>query len=118
MLDLTPCPAPDCGLPASLRDRTALESSDGPVEHVRADCPAGHFFFLPVDMLHARPAEAEAYSIAVGGRSATAESALADWYETIALTGLERVGTPVVRQVNHPDSTPSFRVHGHARRPA
>lgn len=118
MLDLTPCPAPDCGLDATIRERTVLESSDGPVEHLRTDCADGHFFVMPVDMLGPRPAEAEAYSIATGGATMTAERAIQDWIETIEMTGLERVGYPVVRQINAPGSAPAFRVNGHARRPA
>lgn len=118
LLDLIPCPAPDCGATASLRDRHVPESSEGPIEHVRTDCPAGHWFVMPVDMLTSRPAGAEEYVVSVGGKRATAESALQDWIYAIESAGLERVGWPVARQVNHPDGVPSFRVHGHARRAA
>lgn len=119
LLDLIPCPDPDCPEPASIVERSALGSTDGPVEHVRTACTGGHGFLLPTsDLLASRGAPAEEYVVSVGGKRASAESALQDWLYAIESAGLERVGWPVARQVNHPDGIPSFRVHGHARRAA
>lgn len=44
-LELIPCPG--CDLPAEVLDRTSLASTDGPLEHVRTQCVAGHFFLMP-----------------------------------------------------------------------
>ena len=45
MTDLTTCP--DCGTVAEVLDRFVLESTDGPVEHVRTACLGRHSFLLP-----------------------------------------------------------------------
>jgi len=39
---------PECGRSATVLDRRVLESTDGPVEHVRILCDGGHYFFMPV----------------------------------------------------------------------
>jgi hypothetical protein len=48
MLSLTVCPEPGCAAPAEIVDRSAMESTGGPVEHVRIRCVRRHWFFLPV----------------------------------------------------------------------
>jgi hypothetical protein len=42
--ELTPCP--ECGLPAEIEHRSVLQSTDGPVEHVKTRCATGHWFFM------------------------------------------------------------------------
>jgi hypothetical protein len=42
-LELTTCP--ECGLPAEVLYRSALQSTAGPVEHVKLQCVTGHWFF-------------------------------------------------------------------------
>jgi hypothetical protein len=42
--EFTPCPA--CGLPAEIQHRSVLQSTDGPVEHVKTRCVTGHWFFM------------------------------------------------------------------------
>lgn len=51
-LSLTTCPA--CSAPAEISDRFALESSDGPIEHVRVRCVRRHWFAAPSALLEAR----------------------------------------------------------------
>jgi hypothetical protein len=41
-MDTTTCP--QCGAPAEVIDRFVLESTDGPIEHVRVHCVARHWF--------------------------------------------------------------------------
>lgn len=48
-LQLTRCP--ECGAPAEIEQRTVLESTDGPVEHVRVRCVRRHHFLLPTAAL-------------------------------------------------------------------
>jgi hypothetical protein len=43
-MDTTTCP--ECGAPAEVIDRFALESTDGPIEHVRIQCIARHWFLM------------------------------------------------------------------------
>ena len=43
-MDATTCP--ECGAPAEITDRDVLESTDGPVEHVRVVCVRRHWFLL------------------------------------------------------------------------
>jgi len=38
---------PECGRSADVLDRCVLGSTDGPLEHVRILCTAGHYFFMP-----------------------------------------------------------------------
>ncbi len=52
---LTPCP--QCGLPAEIRERFRLQSTDGPVDHVAVACIDGHHFRMAADRLPAAPAE-------------------------------------------------------------
>ena len=44
---MTDCP--ECGLPAQVRDRFALSSTDGRVEHIRTICTARHVRTVPTD---------------------------------------------------------------------
>ena len=40
-----------CGLPAEVRCRFTMRSTDGPVESAMIRCPAGHFFSGPIEFL-------------------------------------------------------------------
>jgi hypothetical protein len=40
-----------CGLPAEVRCRFTMDSTDGPLDSVMIRCPAGHWFNGPVDCL-------------------------------------------------------------------
>jgi len=55
-MDATTCP--ECGAPAEVTDRFALESTDGPIEHVRVMCVRRHWFLMATETLAAghRPA--------------------------------------------------------------
>lgn len=44
-LELTYCP--DCGLTAEVIDRAVLQSTDGPVEHIKTRCITGHWYITP-----------------------------------------------------------------------
>lgn len=52
--DIVDCPS--CGLPAEIVDTFTLGSTDGPVEHVKVVCIAGHWFTPQADRLGATPA--------------------------------------------------------------
>jgi hypothetical protein len=45
--DTVACPV--CGSQAAVEWRTDLDSTAGPVEHVKIHCPGGHRFFMPAD---------------------------------------------------------------------
>jgi hypothetical protein len=45
-MELTTCP--ECGGLAEVEYRAVLESTDGPIEHVKVRCIRRHWFFLPV----------------------------------------------------------------------
>jgi hypothetical protein len=47
MAGLVACP--ECHEPAHVLERVTLESTDGPLEHVKVRCHAGHWFTLPAD---------------------------------------------------------------------
>jgi hypothetical protein len=73
MIDLTPCP--ECGGAAEVEDRSALFSTDGPMEHVRLRCVRRHWFLMPVALLPsaaAEPALAPDRSRPGGGQGGTA----------------------------------------------
>ncbi|HEY5988020.1 MAG TPA: hypothetical protein VIV12_16855 [Streptosporangiaceae bacterium] len=40
-----------CGLPAEVQYRYAFESTDAPLESAKIQCPRGHWFNGPVEML-------------------------------------------------------------------
>ena len=40
-----------CGLPAEVRSRFTMNSSDGPLEAAMIRCPAGHWFTGPLESL-------------------------------------------------------------------
>jgi hypothetical protein len=48
-MDLTLCP--ECDAVAEIRWRDVMESTDGPVEHVKVLCSRRHWFLLPVATL-------------------------------------------------------------------
>jgi hypothetical protein len=48
---LDPGGAVRCGLPAEVRCRFAMRSTDGPLESVMITCPAGHCFSGPIESL-------------------------------------------------------------------
>ena len=52
--ELTGCPA--CGAPAEVIDRFVLQSTDGPVVHLKVRCVTGEWFTVP----HRRPAGSRA----------------------------------------------------------
>jgi hypothetical protein len=43
--------APRCGLPAEVRCRFTMRSTDGPLESAMVRCPAGHHFSEPIESL-------------------------------------------------------------------
>ncbi len=49
MAELVDCP--ECGLPAEVLDRFVLESTDGPIEHVKIRCIKGSPFLMPTASL-------------------------------------------------------------------
>ena len=52
-MDTTTCP--DCGAPAEVTDRFVLESTDGPIEHVKLRCAGLHWFLLSTESLARHP---------------------------------------------------------------
>jgi len=40
-----------CGLPAEVRYRFIVNSTDGPLESAMIRCPSGHFFNGPIELL-------------------------------------------------------------------
>lgn len=48
-MDFVNCP--DCGALAEITERSVLESTDGPVEHVRVSCLRWHWFLMPTELL-------------------------------------------------------------------
>jgi hypothetical protein len=53
-MDTTLCP--ECGATAEVQWRAVLESTDGPIEHVKIRCLRMHWFLLPVARLERSPA--------------------------------------------------------------
>jgi hypothetical protein len=49
MSDTTSCH--ECGAPAQITSRFHLDSTDGPVEHVKVGCSNNHWFTMPAEML-------------------------------------------------------------------
>ena len=51
-IDLVACP--ECTMTAAVQGSDRLESTDGPVEHVRVTCVNRHWFVMPADTLTQR----------------------------------------------------------------
>jgi hypothetical protein len=51
MPNTIPCPDSTCGASAVVVDRWTLESTDGPVAHVRTECARGHVYTPMVESL-------------------------------------------------------------------
>jgi hypothetical protein len=47
-MEIIGCPDPGCTSPAEVVDRWHFYSTDGPVEHLKTRCLAGHGFTVPV----------------------------------------------------------------------
>jgi hypothetical protein len=47
--DIIPCP--ECGAPAQISDRFWLDSTDGPLEHLKTGCVNNHWLTPRVDTL-------------------------------------------------------------------
>jgi hypothetical protein len=47
MSDFIPCP--QCGAPARITERFWLDSTDGPVEHLKIGCLSKHWFTPPAE---------------------------------------------------------------------
>ena len=52
-MDMITCP--QCRQPATVQWRAVLDSTDGPIEHARIDCLAGHCFLMPAARLDRYP---------------------------------------------------------------
>lgn len=46
---------PECGLPAEIVDRWELDSTEGPLAHVKTLCVRRHWFLLPAEGLPVEP---------------------------------------------------------------
>jgi hypothetical protein len=44
---------PECGRDAVVEWRDLVDSTDGPVEHVKVRCPGRHWFLMPAEALEA-----------------------------------------------------------------
>jgi hypothetical protein len=45
LVEIVDCPS--CALPAEVEDSSMLDSTDGPIEHLKVRCVADHRFLLP-----------------------------------------------------------------------
>jgi hypothetical protein len=65
-LDITTCP--DCGSVAEVQWRATMDSTEGPIEHVKILCVRRHWFLLPVARLAvARPGTAMSGELSTRG---------------------------------------------------
>jgi hypothetical protein len=56
--DVIACPDPACRAPARIVDRWTVESTSGPVEHVKTGCERGHWFTPLAESLELEPVPA------------------------------------------------------------
>jgi hypothetical protein len=53
MTETIPCP--QCGAPARITERFRLDSTDGPVEHLKIGCVNNHWFTPTAEAVERRP---------------------------------------------------------------
>ncbi|MBV8539406.1 MAG: hypothetical protein JO364_15620 [Pseudonocardiales bacterium] len=51
--DIVACP--ECSMTATMQQGNRVESTDGPIDHVRVTCANRHWFLMPADTLNERP---------------------------------------------------------------
>ena len=59
-----PIACPQCRAPAQITERFWLDSTDGPVEHVKTGCERGHWFTPTAESLHLQPSTTTAAQLA------------------------------------------------------
>ena len=52
-LRFAPVACPSCHEPAEILDRFSLETTDGPMRHLKIRCTGGHWYTLPADRVQA-----------------------------------------------------------------
>ena len=65
--EIIACPEPDCLAPAEVVDRFTLASTDGPVDHAKTMCLAGHGFTPPLDTVATWPVAQTPRALGTGG---------------------------------------------------
>ena len=50
-----PISCPQCRAPAQITERFQLDSTNGPVEHLKTGCERGHWFTPTAESLHLQP---------------------------------------------------------------
>jgi hypothetical protein len=65
--EIIACPGPGCLAPAEVVDRFTLPSTDGPVDHIKTMCLAGHGFTPPLDTLAIWPVARVPRALGTGG---------------------------------------------------
>jgi len=54
-VEYTRCLEPGCGMSAEVVERSLMESTDGPIEHIKTRCPRNHQLFYPSFLLDGPP---------------------------------------------------------------
>jgi hypothetical protein len=106
-----------CGLPAEVRCRFIMRSTDGPVESAMIRCPAGHWFNGPIEALTWNGKHKHEPG-AAGVAASTRPDSL-----TGSGDGRDRAGRPVVRDfpgqreqaTGRPNSAPAYYLGRPAR---
>lgn len=105
-----------CGLPAEVRCRFTMRSTDGPIESTMITCPAGHWFNGPIEFLNGK---AERSTNRAMPELPLAAGVTAAWAVTMALDGSggsvarDSPGEPG-RALSRPNDAPAY----YLRRPA
>ncbi len=102
-----------CGLPAEVRCRFTMRSTDGPLESAMIRCPAGHYFCVAIESLTWESSHKHAPGRAAGAPSARPDSR----HEGRASDGWLAVPDPgePEREARRPSGAPAYYLGRPAR---
>src|SRR5215471_2371855 len=103
-----------CGLPAEVRRRFIMRSTDGPLESAMIRCPAGHWFNGPIEFLTWEHTDNHDPGTAAGAPCARHDSLQSthDGHDSDGGFATRESPTKLQREVSRPNGAPAYYLGG------